>query len=83
MSAGVVHKANRMDIEQLLNPVDEAHIIKETANENICKAVLNAKKAQKDAIINGGNDIDIDDTPCADASDVPGLLCVSGWSLYS
>ena len=66
VSTGALHKANRMGIEQLLNPVDEAHAI-EATDEEICKAVLDAQKAREDAVINGGDDIDTDDAPCAEA----------------
>jgi hypothetical protein len=60
VSTGSLQARNRMDLEELLNPADEAEIISETTDEAICKAVLDAKQAQEDTTINGGDD-DVDD----------------------
>jgi hypothetical protein len=64
-STGVLQPSNRMDIEALLNPVDELpQVMEETTDEEICQAVLDAKKAQEAGLINGGDD-DVDDDPSA------------------
>lgn len=61
VSTGVLQASNRMDIEGLLNSADESHVIDETTDEEICQAVLDARKAQEEGPINGGdNDIDND-----------------------
>ena len=63
VSTGALQASNRMDIEALLNPADESHVIDETTDEEICQAVLDARKAQEEGPINGGdNDVD-DDAP--------------------
>ena len=50
-----------MDIEALLNSADESQVINETTDEEICQAVLDARKAQEEGLINDGdNDIDDD-----------------------
>ncbi|KAF8240718.1 hypothetical protein L208DRAFT_1231660 [Tricholoma matsutake] len=49
-----------MDIKALLNPADESHVIDETTDKEICQAVLDTQKAQKEGPINGG-DNDIND----------------------
>jgi hypothetical protein len=49
-----------MDLEALLNPADESRVMDETTDEEICQAVLDARKAQEEVLINGGDD-DVDD----------------------
>ena len=49
-----------MDIEVLLNLVD----MKETTDDEICQAMLDAQKVQEAGLINGGED-DVDDDPSA------------------
>ena len=61
MSTGALQPKNRMDLEHLLNPIDESQVIEETSDEEICKAVLDARKAREALAINGGDDIDDDD----------------------
>jgi len=60
---GALQKANCMDIDVLLNPVDKRCIIMETTDGEIYQAVLDAWQAQKDALINGGHDDIEDDSP--------------------
>jgi hypothetical protein len=70
---GVLQARNRMDINELLNPADEEQNLDEVTDEEICKAVLDAQKAQEEALINGGDD-DIDDDarvePCPTCQEV-------------
>ena len=40
VSTGVLQAKNRMNIEALLNLANESHVIDETTDEEICKAVL-------------------------------------------
>ena len=66
-STGVLQASNRMDIEALLNLVDESRIMDETTDDEICWAVLDARRAQEEALINGGDDDADDDAsvePC-------------------
>jgi hypothetical protein len=60
VSAGVLQASNRMDINTLLNPVDESRVMDETTDEEIYQAVIDARRAQEDTIINCGDD-DVDD----------------------
>jgi len=62
MSTGVLQQGNRMDIEALLNPVDESHVVDEVMDEEIFHAVIDAWNAQEDGPINGGDDDIYDDT---------------------
>ncbi|KAF8485185.1 hypothetical protein DFH94DRAFT_815365 [Russula ochroleuca] len=56
-----------MCIEALLNPTEELHIIEETTDEDICRAVQNARRAQELSQGNGGDDDANDDAqPQAD-----------------
>jgi DDE superfamily endonuclease len=60
---GALQKANCMDIDALLNPADERHVIMETMDGEIYQAVLDARQTQEDALINGGHDNIEDDSP--------------------
>jgi hypothetical protein len=62
-ATGMLHSKNRMDIEALLNPANESQMMDETIDEEICKAVLAAKKSQEEGPINGRDDNDNDNTP--------------------
>ncbi|KAF8224306.1 hypothetical protein L208DRAFT_1312310 [Tricholoma matsutake] len=54
-----------MYIEALLNPADELpQVMEETTDEEICQAMLDARKAQEEGLINGGDD-DVDDDSSA------------------
>jgi hypothetical protein len=59
-STGGLQSANRMDIEDLLNPTDESTIIDDATDAEIYQAVMDLRNAQEQALINGGND-DADD----------------------
>ena len=50
-----------MDIAALLNPADELpQVMEEMTDKEICQAMLDARKAQEEGLINGGDD-DVDD----------------------
>jgi len=51
-----------MDIELLLNPAGESHVLTEATDEDIYQAVVDAVKAREDIETNGGDDVD-DDGP--------------------
>ena len=57
---GVLQKSNRMDIESLLNPAGESHVLSETSDREIYQAVMDAAEARENSEINGGDDIDGD-----------------------
>lgn len=57
---GALQKKNRMDIESLLNPVGESHVLTETSDKDIYKAVMEAVEAREAMEINGGDDVDED-----------------------
>ena len=54
----VLHTGNRMDIKSLLNPTGKSHILTETSDQEIYKAIINAITACENIDINGGNDVD-------------------------
>ncbi|KAG6872986.1 hypothetical protein C0992_009213 [Termitomyces sp. T32_za158] len=60
---GVLQPQNRMTVEALLNPADEAHHMEQATDEDICQAVLDARQAQEDAEMTGGVDDINDDAP--------------------
>ena len=49
-----------MDIESLLNPAGESHVLSETSDREIYQAVMDASEARENSEINGGDDIDGD-----------------------
>ena len=51
-----------MDIESLLNPTYESHILMGTSNAEIYQAVINVVNAHENMEVNGSDDVD-DDTP--------------------
>ena len=59
-SRGVLHQDNRMDIESLLNPQNEVHIMTEASDKDIYQAVMNAVEAHENLKKNGGDDVDND-----------------------
>jgi DDE superfamily endonuclease len=65
---GVLRKSNRMGVEALLNPIEESQVLDETSDEDICRAVLNARRAQENSQGNGGDD-DADDD--AEPEEIP------------
>jgi len=50
----------------VLNPVDESRVIDETTDEEIYQAVIDARQAQENTIMNGGDDDAEDDGPIED-----------------
>ena len=58
VTTGALQKGNRMDIESLLNPAGESHILTETSDEEIYQAVIDAKGARENIEITGGDDTD-------------------------
>ena len=52
-----------MDIESLLNPVGESHVLTETSDQEIYQAVMDSIAVHENIEINGGDDADVDDTP--------------------
>ncbi|KAG6849703.1 hypothetical protein C0991_011138, partial [Blastosporella zonata] len=67
-ASSVLQRQNRMIIKDLLNPIEETKCLYKTSDEDICKAVLDARQAQEDTLIMGGdNDVDDDaDMPLTD-----------------
>jgi len=60
VAAGALQKSNRMDLESLLNPVSESHLLTEASDQEIYQAVVDAVEARENMEVNGGDDIDID-----------------------
>jgi hypothetical protein len=52
-----------MDIESLLNPAGESHVLTDTLDKEIYQAVINSISAHKNIEINGGYDVNEDDLP--------------------
>ena len=57
VATGALQQTNRMDIESLLNPEGESHVLTETSDREIYEAVMGAIKACENIDINGGDDI--------------------------
>jgi hypothetical protein len=55
-STGVLHQKNRMNIEFLLNSPEENLNIDLATDQDIFEAVMEARKAEDDLDINGGDD---------------------------
>jgi hypothetical protein len=49
-----------MDIESLLNPDGESHVLTETSDVEIYQAVMDAVEARENIEITGGDDVDND-----------------------
>jgi hypothetical protein len=62
VTTGALQKTNRMDIESLLNPEGESHVLTESSDTEIYQAVIDAIEACENIDINGGDDVD-DDVP--------------------
>lgn len=60
VATGALQRMNRMDIESLLNPAGESHILTETSDVEIYQAVIDAIEARENIEMNGGDDIDND-----------------------
>ena len=55
ISTGALQHSNRMDLDTLLNPANESCTINETTDNEIFKAVVDARKALYQPITNGGD----------------------------
>ena len=62
VATGALRTQNRMDINALLNPDGESHILTETSDKEIYHAVMDSIKARENIDINGGDNVD-DDSP--------------------
>ena len=62
VATGALQARNRMDIEALLNPAGESHVLTETSDEEIYQAVIDSISTRENIEINGGDDVD-DDGP--------------------
>ena len=60
-SRGVLQAANRMTIEELLNPSDESITTDETTDDEIYNAVIDSKVQRENAAANNIGDNDVDD----------------------
>ena len=59
VATGALQRTNRMDIESLLNPAGESHVLTETSDAEIYQAVVKAIEAHENI---DGDDIDDDIT---------------------
>lgn len=60
VATGVLQTNNRMDIEDLLNPAGECHMMTETSDKEIYQAVIDSVAAWENAERNSGDDVDED-----------------------
>ena len=82
VATGALQKTNRMDIESLLNPVGESHVLTETSDIEIYQAVIDAIDARANIEINGdGGDDDVPLDPRPTRRDV--LKAVSTITRYT
>lgn len=58
VATGALQKMNRMNIESLLNPEGESHVLTETSNREIYQVVMDATTAHENINNNGGDDIE-------------------------
>jgi len=58
VATGALQKNNRMDIESLLNPEGESHVMAESTDMEIYQDVMDARAASENLEINGGDDLD-------------------------
>ncbi|KAH9016239.1 hypothetical protein EDB85DRAFT_2021476 [Lactarius pseudohatsudake] len=57
---GALQQANIMDINSLLNPARESHIMTEATDTDIYQAVMDAIEARENTEKHGGDDVDED-----------------------
>jgi hypothetical protein len=57
VATGALQKSNQMDIESLLNPAEESHVLMEGSDHEIYQSVMDAVAACKNIKINSGNGI--------------------------
>jgi len=55
---GVLQKRNRMDLEELLNPVSEQELVGEISDEEIFRSIVDMHEAEQMMEVNGGCDVD-------------------------
>ncbi|KAH9019215.1 hypothetical protein EDB85DRAFT_2009297 [Lactarius pseudohatsudake] len=73
--------SNIMDVNSLLNPARESHIMTEATDTDIYQAVMDAIEARENMEKNGGDDVDEDGPvkPCPTRSDFPGHIHIHHW----
>jgi len=75
VATGVLQKENRMDINSLLNPVGESHVLTETSDQEIYQAVMDVIEAWENIEMSGGDDGDGDTIPtCRDVFKVASTI---------
>jgi hypothetical protein len=57
---GVLQKRNRMDLEELLNPVSEQQLVDKISEDEIFRSVQDMLEAEQMMEVNGGCDVDDD-----------------------
>jgi hypothetical protein len=57
---GVLQRKNRMDLEELLNPISEQELVDRVSEEEIFKSVQDMLEAKQMMEVNGGDDVDED-----------------------
>ena len=62
VTTGALQVRNRMDIEALLNPTGESHVLTETSDKEIYQAIIDSTSAHENIKINEGDGVD-DDGP--------------------
>jgi hypothetical protein len=62
VATGALQTQNQMDINALLNPDGESHILTETSDKEIYNAVMDSIKACENIDINSGDNVN-DDSP--------------------
>jgi hypothetical protein len=64
VATGALQAKNRMDIESLLNPAGESHVLTESSDKEIYQAVIDSIAACENIKANGGDDVDdLEDIP--------------------
>lgn len=58
VATGALQKSNQMDLESLLNPAGESHVLMEGSDHEIYQSVMDAIDVCENIEINGGDDID-------------------------
>ena len=57
VATGALQNGNCMDLESLLNPLCESCTLTEVSDKEIYQAVMDAREAQENLEINGGDDM--------------------------
>jgi len=77
-STGALQRANRIDINSLLNPADESRLLDDSSDQEICNAVLDSHKEASSLVVN--NDLNSDAPTCPTRREV--LQAVSVINTY-